>query len=176
MRRAELERWPMKTMPLVVLALLAAACSAPESSDEPVESSEDPITARASMRPIREALFDADERNEIWFVCKAGSGGTAATFTVTTEGSDYRVSAVYKKASFYTGYVNSTVALGKATLSGDYPHRIFAFKIGGKVARIEANLPGDGSPFLFFQGTKTKLSCGEFDAPYSVDDPFGPPP
>jgi hypothetical protein len=168
----------MKTFHLVVAlaALASAACSAPQSTDEPVESSEDSLTAAAKMLPIREALFAADKKNEIWFVCRAGSGGNAATFTVSRDEKDYRVSAVYKKASFYTGYVDSNVALGKATLGGTYPHRVFSFKLGGETARIEANLPGSERPFLFFQETKTKLSCAEYDAPYALTDPFGPPP
>ena len=166
----------MKTIHLVfALAALGTACAAPQPADEPVESSEDAITAGATMLPIREALFAADDRNEIWFVCKAGSGGTAATFTVATDGTGYRVSAAYRKASFYTGYVTSTVQLGKATLGGDYPQRVFAFAIGAKAARIEANPSGE-RPFLFFDGKKTKLTCGEYDAPYAVNDPFGPPP
>ena len=60
-----------------LVALSSVGCSAAPPPDEPVESSDDALTARQKMSPIREAVFAADTNNEVWFVCKAGAGGSA---------------------------------------------------------------------------------------------------
>jgi hypothetical protein len=162
----------MKT-PAIGLSAILLACSDPS---EPASAAID-LSVRSDLGPIRGALFGADTANDPWFVCEAGERASKVTFTIASDGkAGIHAAATYSKASFYTGYVVSTVALGDVRLTGTYPKRTFSFRIGGEPARIEAESAGVSEAALHFGGAVTRLSCAEYDAPYSVDDPFGPRP
>lgn len=162
---------------LLVSLVSVAACAAPEpAAEEPAETTEDAITSAEAQRPIRQALFESDAENDIWFVCKSGSGRHATTFVIASnaDGSEYPVTATYQKASYFTGYVTANVRLGKATLSGTYPHRFFSFAIGGKAARLDTTYRPDGTkPSLTLGGQTRSVRCEEYDAPYDLDSAFG---